>query len=844
MKIVPPFRPLPGDTREREDLAKAIYTFMWIEIGVLTLMWLSLSLIYPGRFAGWSAFYIPSLAASLFGLYLNGRGEARRAVVVILVSFWIVITVFAVAYSNIIPPNSNRYVLAVVAAGLMLGKRAAVLTAAVSGLAEIVFVLLMNAGIINSTPGHFSLFGLFFHLFVLCLAALLPTLATRSVRNALRSAKEELDERRRSEEIALENEARFKALVDNSPDAIMIHRDGRFVHLNSASLEMLKASCPDEFVGKPIMEIVHPDYRHFVATVLDQMRRTGTSSQIREGKMLRLDGSVADVETVSMPVTFDGSPAIQTIVRDVTDTKLLQEQMRLQVTALNSAANGIVIADRQGTILWVNAAFETLTGYTFTEAVGKNPRDLVKSGKQKAPFYKDMWQCILAGNVWRGELVNRRKDKSLYTEYMTLTPVHDEHGEVTHFVAVKQDITSQKLLEEQLLQSQKLEGIGQLAGGVAHDYNNILNVVVGYGELLRRKVAKDDPSRQPLDAIVSAARRGADLTRQLLAFARKEIVSPRVVNMNSAVDSIRNMLQRIIGENIRLVFIPGKDLWNMMMDATQFDQILVNLATNSRDAIKDIGDITIRTGNVHVTDGYAKDLSDPEGREFVRGLSDIASGEYVKLTFEDNGKGMDAETLKRIFEPFFTTKPKGHGTGLGLSTVYGIVKQNAGAINAASEFGKGSSFCIYLPRFVGDAPEPDEELPDESLKGTETILVVEDQADLLNLAKTSLEEYGYNVMTSLDPADAELLSEAYAGEIHLLLSDIIMPKLGGRELSRRITEGRPGMRTLYMSGYGSKAFDSDNGPEKEYEFIQKPFSLQELARKIREVLSAADGKPR
>ncbi len=817
--------PVAAGSPEKVAFGRDVYRYIWTAMGALTLLWASLSILHPLLIHIWLTFYLPTVIAMFVGLWLNSRGETKHAVIVLLASGWTVFTLLAVLYQPVLPPDNNRYIIIVVAAGLLLGKRAGILSATICGLTEIALTLLVKTGTKAATAPDVSASMLLPHLFFLYLAALVPMFATRRVRVALQIADEEREERRRAEEIASENEMRFLALVDHSPDAIMIHRDGKFIHLNPASLEILRANSLNQLLGKSIMEVVHPDHRELVATALDQMQKTRTSSQIREGRMLRLDGAVADVETASIPVSFQGAPAIQTIVRDVTDRKKLQEQMRLQIAALNSAANDIVITDREGTIVWVNAAFESLTGYNLSETIGRNPRELVKSGKQGPSFYKELWESILSGKPWHGELVNRRKDSTLYNEYMTITPVLDEHGAITHFVAVKQDITSQKLLEEQLLQSHKLEGIGQLAGGVAHDYNNILNVVVGYAELLRRKMSENDPAKQPLDAIVNAARRGADLTRQLLAFARKEIISPKVINVNSAVESIRNMLNRVIGENVKLVFIPTKDLWNVRIDPTQFDQILVNLASNARDAIKDVGTITIKTVNVSLPPGY------------LRGSSDMAQGEYVKIKFEDDGRGMDAETLKRIFEPFFTTKPKGHGTGLGLSTIYGIVKQNGGAIEVASEFGKGSTFVVYLPRFVGETYEPEKELPDESLRGTETILVVEDQADLLNLAKTSLEEFGYNVMTSLDSVDAELLSDAYGGEIHLLLADVIMPKMGGVELSRRISSRRSGMKTLYMSGYTSSDFSGDGHPGEAFEFIQKPFRIQELARKVREILS-------
>ena len=770
-------------------------------------------------------FYLPLTTAFFVGQKLNSRGKTRAAIILLLIIAWGVLTLLGVLYSDRVTLDDNRYLLLVVTSGLLFGKRAGYLAAAVCAVTEVVFALLIRDGIIHSLSRGLSMGMLLPHIFFLVLAASVPIFATRRVRLALQAAEDEREEMRRSGEIARENEMRYIEFIDSSRDAIVIHSSGKFVYLNPASLKLLKADSAGRLLGNSIMTVVHPDSRELVTSLLEMSNEQAISSQIREGKLLKLDGSVAFVEVSSMPIAFKGQPAIQTIVKDVTGLRELQKEMHLRIAALNSAGNAIVITDREGYIVWANPAFESLSGYALDEVTGRNPRDLIASGKQRLPFYQDMWDSILAGNVWHGELVNRRKDGSLYDESMTITPVRNDRGEITNFVAVKQDITARKLLEEKLLQSQKLEGIGQLAGGVAHDYNNILNVVVGYSDLLKRKLPEDDPSRQPLEAILAAARRGADLTRQLLAFARKEIVSPQVVSVNSAIESIMNMLHRIIGENLRLVFIPENGLWNVKIDPTQFDQIVVNLVTNAKDAIDDVGTITIRTFNKKFSNGDV-----PQGTR-------LTPGEYVVVEFEDSGRGIDAQTLKRLFEPFFTTKPKGHGTGLGLSTVYGILRQNGGSIEVKSEIGKGSKFTVYVPRFAG-AVKSIELLPaDESVKGTETVLVVEDQTDLLNLTRAFLEGCGYNVITAAGPIDAEVLSRSYSGEIHLLLTDIIMPKMSGRELSERISMRRQGLRTLYMSGYGSDNLVEGEKGGNPNDFIQKPFELTELALRIRQVLS-------
>jgi signal transduction histidine kinase/CheY-like chemotaxis protein len=432
----------------------------------------------------------------------------------------------------------------------------------------------------------------------------------------------------------------------------------------------------------------------------------------------------------------------------------------------------------------------------------------------------------LSGKVWRGEIINKRKDGSLYTEEMTIAPVRDDRGEITHFVAVKQDISDRKLLQEQFLQSQKLESIGQLAGGVAHDYNNILSVIIGYAHLLKRKFKGDSENDKPLDAILAAARRAASLTEQLLVFARKEMISPKIININSSIESIEKMLQRIIGENINLVFHPGRDVRNIKIDPSQFDQVLVNLATNSRDAIKGIGTIAIETMNVSIDEDY------------VKNHAGLTVGEFVRLSFTDTGMGMDEETVKRIFEPFFTTKEKGQGTGLGLSTVYGIVKQNNGYIYATSKPGEGTTFEIYLPPSYEEVDRMLDQSSEISVLGTETILVVEDQVDILELTKASLEKSGFCVLTAIEPNEALRLCETYDGTIHLLLTDVIMPVMSGKSLRERVKKLRPRIKTLFMSGYTANELSPEGVLAEGIDFIQKPFTPAELAKKVSEVLRA------
>ncbi len=636
----------------------------------------------------------------------------------------------------------------------------------------------------------------------------------------------DVEERKSAERLLVESEERYRLLVDNFPDSIIVFTDGVCVYVNPATLGPIRASSADQLIGRPITDFIHPDSLESTLARVTEMLRNQKALPNTEIKLNTIDGGVIEVEVRSAPVTYLGKPSIQAVLRNITQRRQVERQLQLQSVALNTAANGIVMTDIHGDIVWANPAFESLTGYEISEAMGKNLRDLIKSGRQSRDFYANMWSTILTGNIWRGEIINKKKNGTLYSEEMTIAPVFDEKGEITHFVAVKQDISERKSLQEQLLQSQKLESIGQLAGGVAHDYNNILGVVIGYAELLKSKFVDDYEAQKPIDAILTAATRASDLTRQLLAFARKEMISPRIINVNTSVENIDKMLRRIIGENIDLIFEPGTELWNVRIDPTQLDQLLVNLAANARDAIKRVGSITIRTCNVAVD------------ARFAARHPGLSEGEFVKISFSDTGIGMDEETVKRVFEPFFTTKQKGQGTGLGLSTVYGIVNQNEGSVFVSSKPGDGTTFDIYLPRFYG---EPDEELgrPSEAdVRGTETVLVVEDQPEMLELTKASLEKYGYHVLTAQGPDEAITLCESSTEPIHILLTDVIMPVMSGKDLSAEVARLKPDVKTLFMSGYTANELDPEGILDAGLEFIQKPFTPVALAKKISEVLKS------
>jgi len=510
---------------------------------------------------------------------------------------------------------------------------------------------------------------------------------------------------------------------------------------------------------------------------------------------------------------------------------LAEERIRLQAAALEAAANAIVITDSAGTILWVNRAFTDLTGYEREETIGQNPR-ILKSWSHDPSFYRTLWSTIRSGQVWRGEITNRRKDGFLYTEEMTITPVHSPSGETTNYIAIKQDATEKKKLEAQYRQAQKMEAVGRLAGGVAHDFNNILGVIAGYDDISLAKLEPEHPVAKNLRKIKAAADRAVLLTRQLLAFSRQQIVNPRIIDLNAIVQGMGDMLQRLVGDDVPIAVRPTIPLGRIKADVGQLEQVLMNLAVNARDAMPEGGQIIIETRNVELDDSYQ------HKHEPVR------PGPYVMLSMSDFGCGMDDTTKASIFEPFFTTKEVGKGTGLGLATVYGIVKQSAGYIWVYSELGKGTTFKLFFPR-ISEIVETLGQPADmaEPGGGSETILLVEDDEGLREMIATSLQNAGYTVLEAGKAEAALELVATHRGAVHLLLSDIVMPQTSGVQLFKLLKASVPDLQVIFMSGYASEMLDRHDPLPPEAAFLEKPFARDSLLSTIRTVLhERAEGR--
>ena len=530
---------------------------------------------------------------------------------------------------------------------------------------------------------------------------------------------------------------------------------------------------------------------------------------------------------------LDGATLIRTIRNTLAMHSLQQEHqsaeesLRKLSRAVEQSADMVMVTDRQGNLEYVNPAFEALTGYSRTEVCGKNPR-ILKSGEQPPEVYQEMWKTIVAGNVYRGILVNRKKNGELYYVEVSICPVRDPAGQITHFISNGRDLTERRRLEAQLLQSQKMDAIGNLAGGVAHDFNNLLTIITSYAELALDAVPHDSPLETKIQEILLAARRAAELTRQLLAFSRKQPQALRVADLNQVIATIANTLPRLIGEDIDFTFMRGRGLGQVRVDPLQIEQILMNLAANARDAMPQGGHLRIETSNERLDDAYV---------QCKKAL--IPTGRYALITVSDDGAGIPPEHLPHIFEPFFTTKPLGKGTGLGLATVYGIVKQNKGYIWVYSEPTMGTVFKIYLPCAAerDHVSEVDDAAAEIVTRGSETVLVVEDEQAVRRATAEFLNLQGYAVLEAKDGLDALAVARNHYSTIDLVVSDVVMPNMSGGQLAKELSQLRPDTKLLFVSGYAGKTVLDHNVVDLETNFLQKPYTLKQLSLKIRAALT-------
>jgi two-component system, cell cycle sensor histidine kinase and response regulator CckA len=644
----------------------------------------------------------------------------------------------------------------------------------------------------------------------------------------------EVTEHKLAERALAQSEQKFRELFERAPICIFTTSSkGRFISCNPATAAIFGFDSPEHLIEH-----------------IDNIGTQIYANSDRRLEFLRLMSENGKVENFDFEVNSangrtrwlemnaglvnrkdDGSYTVEGFAQDITERKKAEAERERLLSAIEQTGEIVLITDSKGMIEYVNPAFERITGYSRKEALGENP-NILRSEKQDETFYNEMWQVISSGRTWTGQLVNKRKDGTLFTEETTISPMRDENGDIAHYVAVKHDITEhlrireeKSKLEAQFQQAQKLESIGRLAGGVAHDLNNLLSPILGYGEMILEDLQENSSLKPSVEEIVNAGGRARDLVRQLLAFSRKQVLEFKPVELNRILKKFESLLLHTIREDVIINIAADVPIPMILGDSGQLEQVVMNLAVNAQDAMSDGGKLTIETMVVELDAGYT---AQKQG---------VKPGEYVMLAISDTGCGIKPDIVEHIFEPFFTTKNKEEGTGLGLATVYGIVKQHGGNIWVYSEPGKGTTFKIYFPvsRNAGLTVSNDVVVA-ANFHGSETILLVEDNEQVRNLTLKILKRLDYNVLVAESGDGALTLLEQHDGPVHLLLTDVIMPEMNGRDLFDRVSSLETGVKVLFMSGYTDNVIAHHGIIDEGVNFIQKPFSVQTLAAKVREVL--------
>ena len=627
----------------------------------------------------------------------------------------------------------------------------------------------------------------------------------------------------------MQREELFRLISENAADLIaVVDMQGNRIY-NSLSYERVLGYSAEELRSSSSFEQIHPEDRECVKQAAEEARRTGVGRPM-EYRFRHKDGTWRVLEsTASVIRNSKGEPENLVIMnRDVTERTRAAVALQRSETGFRSvvedAPYGIFKANLMGKLLMVNPALEKMLGYeSRDELLAVN----LASGIYRHPTEQQkINDLFLRDRHFKDiEVEWKRKDGTFVTVRCSGWTVKDESG--TDMEVFAEDVTERRVLERQLRMAQKMEAIGRLSGGIAHDFNNLLGVVIGYIQVIKRTLVPGQPSYEYAEEIEKAGQRAVALTRQLLAFSRQQVLEPVILNLNTLVSEMEKMLPRLIGEDIQLNLILDPVIGQVKADPGQIEQVVMNLAVNARDAMPDGGKLTIQTANVELDAAFARDHPGS------------VPGQYVMLAVTDTGTGMDPEIQPQIFEPFFTTKGRDKGTGLGLATVYGVVKQSSGYIAVESEIGKGALFKIYLPRIDQPvATRTESSQAPLTARGSETILLVEDAEPLRKLAHMFLRDNGYQVLTAADGSEAQQVAAQNPGPIHLLLTDVVMPGVNGRVLAERLAPRHPAMKVLYMSGYTDTFIAGHGVLEEGTHLLHKPFTEELLVRRVRELLDA------
>jgi two-component system cell cycle sensor histidine kinase/response regulator CckA len=627
----------------------------------------------------------------------------------------------------------------------------------------------------------------------------------------------------------VEREELFHLISENAADMIaIVDMEGKRLY-NSLSYHRVLGYSPEELQASSSFEQIHPDDRERVKKAAADARSTGIGRTL-EYRLRHKDGTWLWLESTSSVIqNARGEPEKLIIVnRDISERKKTEEALRQSEAGFRSvvqdAPYGIYRASSTGQILQVNPALEKMLGYELQDELLKS--ELVTGIFLHDGEYERLTELLIRTNEIKDvETEWKRRDGTPITVRCSGRRINDEGGMPAYFEVFAEDVTEKRVLEKQLRMAQKMEAIGRLSGGIAHDFNNLLGVIIGYSRVLKKELGGNSALCEHAVEIEKAGQRAASLTKQLLAFSRQQVLTPAVLNLNTLVSDMEGMLPRLLGEDIAVSLTLHSELGSVKADQSQIEQVIMNLAVNARDAMPQGGKLKIQTANVELDQVYARDHPGSK------------AGNYVLLAVTDTGTGMNAETLAHIFEPFYTTKERGKGTGLGLATVYGIVKQSNGYIVVDSAPGKGTTFQIYLPQHIGKPATEEREVDSgEKLRGSESILLVEDSEPLRKLAQTFLESAGFRVMSAEHGEDALQVASRHGKTFDLLLTDVVMPGMNGRVLAEHLLPRQPGMRVLYMSGYTDSFIAGHGVLEPGTHLLHKPFTDEVLIRKVREVL--------
>jgi PAS domain S-box-containing protein len=618
----------------------------------------------------------------------------------------------------------------------------------------------------------------------------------------------------------------FLSLLNNIPGMVYRGLSDWSLSFVGSEVERLTGYPPGEILGKPgaWKDLIQPDdFGHVQETIRSCVRRREPILRM-EYRIVRKDGESRWINDRRQMIYDEGGRLLYVdgLCMDISEQKRAEEEHRRLAAAVEHAADAIMVTDTQWVIEYVNPAFEKITRFTKEEALGRNPYILAKGGDDTRA-YLEIEEKIRGGSPWKGRLKNRRKDGIILDLDTVIYPIRDPGGKVVNHVVVSRDITREVQLEKQAQTSQRMEAVGTLAGGIAHDFNNALTGIIGFADLLRMRLEKEPKLKGDVDEILKCAERASTLTRQLLAFARRQVIEPVSLDLDTVVRDISRLMKKVSGERIEVRTRLTDGIPPVFADRGQLEQVLLNLCLNSRDAMPGGGEFLVSTDAVVWEEERGEDHAV------------MPAGQYVLLTVADNGSGMDDATRKRAFEPYFTTKAPGKGTGLGLSMVYGIVKQNRGFVFLDSRPGEGTTFRIYFPATRSVSEDKGEKKEVSVRGGAETILLAEDEDAIRSLAERSLRGYGYEVLVARDGAEAVALFEAHP-EIAIAVLDVVMPRMGGKEALDAMRRSRPDLPALFTSGYSTDQIHESFVLLPGIEFLPKPYGPASLARRVREVL--------